>query len=702
MLFRSICLTLSLAILFLTEHSAFSREKSGRQKQEVRERSVPFTVRWRASALRTTATPFGPARQKVLERVVRLYDGTAYGIGQIVYAEIPKRPEVQSEEYSPRKSAEKLFSLMRIRDVRYRRVGRAEVAEGFWPLGGRFIRVMAREEGRRFRIATGIFRTSYLESVSQESEWIQRALLDEIEAPPGWMKRILSQAAQLLIPDAQAQAAPCPACGPGSNPWQAAQCAACTQNNLLQSINGINQTLNGMVGQAANANQNWANTNNQLAGFNQNWANTNNQLAGFNQNWADTNTLLGQALDPSHMFVVGLATGAGAAVGSAAIGLLSSGFSELASAIHEAVTHEQRDAALLRNFDLAMEKYAQLGPEIRRTEGYIDSSLSMLRMARDAGGREALILHFNERIRLAETFGQASRDLEIRASSLGIDNACFIELNRNGARFDSLVRQMNLLREKLEETSFDSLCTELDTQIRAIIQAEQTLEEARARIIHPLTNRVVADAHENRYREALRLADEANNPEELRATRTHGIRQANDSYEEALRSTTGLLTQVNQAYQRCIDDVTHLASPVTGFFASWPLVGAAVRAGTRVELPNGETISAPGYCRRQIHDPESHYAEGYRDRLAPLVRARTSRIVSIEETYRHALRTQNVTIDPSTFAAARATHLDFVATLREQANQQAGQEMRMDALLMKQGEIRALCPMLPRPDNTRR
>jgi hypothetical protein len=660
-----------------------------------------FTARWLATAMRKSVNPGGETRAKLFQRVVWLGEW-AMPIGTISYFSVPKRAGAPADEYSPEAVARRIGKPMGIQEWRRRTVGKADVYEAHWEKGDRLLRFYFDQTGDRFSLSLGIYRMAFIDSVVLESELIQRRLADVLDEKAPWIEWLQSRTrGWALVPEAYAEPgapggggggpagpAPCPPCGPGATPWAAMACAACNQTQIMQQINQLNVTLGQANSHAAGANANWAASNAR-------WGDTNTQFASLNQNWARSNELLERAMSPGNAFVLGLSAGAGAAAGAALIGLLATGFSELAKGIYEAVTHEGRDAELLRKFDEAMTTYAKLVPEIRKTELYIDSGLATLRMFREAGGREALLMHFNERIRFAQTMSQRSRELEIAAVTAGVDGACQAQLSREGARFDALIRELTRLRDRVEPLSQDSICAELDEQIRSILMGEQAIAEAAARILDPMTDRVVMAAHDRTYREAMQSAARSNNPRELERTRDAELAAAEQNFEAGIRAVPGLARKMGQAYDRCISDLTHSASPVTGFFAQWPVIGAAVQNATTVRLGN-TTRSIVPYCREQARTPQSRYAEDYRNDLEPLVNVRSARRSAARSHYDRAIASSQVVMDPSTHLAKRGAHMDFQERLRTRQSQRQAQEERIDALLAKQGDIRNLCPSLRR------
>ena len=109
------------------------------------------------------------------------------------------------------------------------------------------------------------------------------------------------------------------------------------------------------------ANGNWSNTNDQLASANQNWDNTNATIDRTNHEWGRTNTTMERLTSPVALGALAASAGAGLVLGAMvarlAISGLVMGTKKLYGYLHEKVTHQLENEALIRGFQAAWKDY---------------------------------------------------------------------------------------------------------------------------------------------------------------------------------------------------------------------------------------------------------------------------------------------------------------------------------------------------------
>jgi hypothetical protein len=588
-----------------------------------------------ATPLYSTQASEGVFQAKLLEREVGI-GSHRFSIGNIFYVRTPKSESSSQVQINRTEIAKSLGKAMGITTWRPRLQKNASVFEGNLVNLNRFVRIYMSEDSSSFTVSIATVRTAYLESFIFESEYLQRGLAGVLDEQRPWLKRMMSFLNLNWVEKEAFGALPVLPNSPTANLPDGALGGTIASNNLGYpdfgpQITGLTTQVGGVSTQLGGLNSQLQNTNAQLPGVLTTWNSTNQQIGTANTNWSTTNGLVEKLLNPQTGFLLGLAAGAGTAMGGAIASLAVSGVSAAAKMLyevtHEAVTHKKRDAEYLDRFEKAMQTYKKIKPEMEALEDQMDHSIVLAKISQAAGGRERLLLEVEAAIQRESAIAKHEENLlqtsmkndynkQTQKSDLenlvtqphlaSLDLKCPERLDLALATTLRLVKQLKKIQTGLEsQTDFD-LCKQLDVQMRTLRDSENLLQKSRVALLDP--------DYEFTWERAWEEANPVNRYKSLKGLKKANLKiqkfieqKAHSNLKAQIKADPELNKKMRASMSACTNERYRHLSQTSYFYA--------VLSRKVVKI-----------CSDKIMDVQSPYASLYSNQLQALLQARDEKL----------------------------------------------------------------------------
>ncbi len=289
-------------------------------------------------------------------------------------------------------------------------------------------------------------------------------------------------------------------------------------------------------------------------------------------------------------------------------GAVAFGLKEAVQAIHEAITHEKRDRALLLAFDNAMAKYREARKWIQTTEAEVDSHLYLLNLMQAAGGRTAFLrqvrgLIWDQQAQIATlkeivAFARKTEHLDLQ----------FIRsMEALGTDLQALLKKTESLEGRVDGISEEGACVVLKEGMRMVFDGEAMLQDQRIPLLDSTGERVWFEAWDKTYRAQLKALSGTGPHTQVERLKEEA-KLIEKNYDEQIKADLELYRAVRKAQKKCLSDLTGI--PMVFSFVALP--------------------SQKSKCWEEAIRPMSPYADPYLEKISDLDRLRANLLFSLE------------------------------------------------------------------------